>query len=236
MRKFFVLAALLLGLASCKGNEAKESAQKAGLEQTTKAADVSAAETTPETNASEATSATADDVMDISKLPPTAQRMESREGMTVYVNVEKAPNEDDITGLYTVWLANEERGTVQKICQTNPMAKAQWDKMNKLESNAVDVPIDQIAVADKAYLAPGGMIIVEGCPDARNTWTYLVNPMTRTAKQLPSTEGVVNVAWEDEEVIVSSYRYDTEEGRYSYTRAYTIDGQFLRVVDEHVEE
>ena len=233
MKKTVFFLAMVLMSAGCKGNEGKSGQLSvAGMEQVAAKADVGNAEA----NGADGAAAVEQQALDVSKLPKTAQRMDSRDQVTVYVNVEQAPNEDDPAGVYSVWLVDEQKGSVQKICQTNPMGKPRWEQMKGRDANAVDVPLDEIAAAEKAYLAPGGMVIVEGCPDARNVWTYIIDPMRRTAKQFPSTEGVVSVEWADEEIVLSSYTYDIEEGRYSYTRAYTIEGNFLRVVDEKVEE
>ena len=128
-----------------------------------------------------------------------------------------------------MWLADEKAGTVIKVCVTNPMAELQWERMKGRDADAVDVPITQIAAADKAYLLPGDVskVIVEGCPDSRNIWTYIIDPYTQTAKQLPSTEGVVNLDWEKKEIIAASYGYD-DDGRYTVNKAYSVDGKFLR--------
>lgn len=103
--------------------------------------------------------------------------------------------------------------------------------------HAVDVPITQIASAEKAYIAPGDVskVIVEGCPDGRNMWTYIIDPYKGTAKQLPSTEGVVTLEWEKKEIIASSYGYD-DDGRYSVKKAYSLEGKFLRTVGNKERE
>jgi hypothetical protein len=108
--------------------------------------------------------------------------------------------------------------------------------MKKEDSDAVEVPIDQIAIASKAYVTPYGKVIVEGCPDARNVWTYIIAPDKGTAKQFPSTEGVMEIDWEKEEIILASYGYDIELGRYTYNRAYSVDGKFIRVASEKETE
>jgi len=104
-------------------------------------------------------------------------------------------------------------------------------------ASAIDVPITQIAAADKAMLAPGDVskVIVEGCPDGRNIWTYIIDPDKGTAKQLPSSEGVLSLDWENKEIIAASYGYD-DEGRYSLKKAYSLDGRFLRIVGEKERE
>jgi hypothetical protein len=136
------------------------------------------------------------DLFDIDEMPKTAVRQpDAHFQHAVYVNIDKpASGEGEMDAVYSVWLADERAGTVIKVCATNPMADTQWQKMNGKNADAVCVPITQIASAEKAYIAPGDVskVIVEGCPDGRNVWTYIIDPYKGTAKQLPSTEGVVS--------------------------------------------
>ena len=159
-------------------------------------------------------------------------------GVTVYINVDKpASGEGEMDDVKSVWLANERSGTVIKVCVTNPMAEPQWSKMSGKTADGVSVPLTQIATADKAMIAPGDVskVIVEGCPDGRNIWTYIIDPYHGTAIQLPSTEGVVSLDWEKKEIIAASYGYD-DDGRYSVNKAYSLDGKFLRSVGEKERE
>ena len=172
------------------------------------------------------------ELLDIDQIPETAERQDSYLQYAVYVNVEQEPSEDDFDGIYSVWWADERTGTAIKVLTTNPTADGNWDKMS--HHDAVDVPMHLIATASKAYLAPGDVskIIVEGCPDFRNIWTYIVDTKTNSAMQLPSTEGVQDLDWEKKEIIAASYGYYPEGGRYTYNEAYTLDGKFLRQTSE----
>lgn len=169
----------------------------------------------------------------ISEMPKTAVRQENAHlQYAVYVNVDKpASGEGEMDAVRSVWLADERTGTVIKVCVTNPMAEVQWSKMSSKDADGVSVALTQIAAADKAMIAPGDVskVIVEGCPDGRNIWTYIIDPYQGTAIQLPSTEGVVSLDWEKKEIIVASYGYD-DDGRYTVNKAYSLDGKFLRMV------
>lgn len=102
----------------------------------------------------------------------------------VQIKEEKpASAEGEMDAVKSVWLTNKRTGKVFRVCVTNPMAEAQWGKMNGEKSDAVDVPLSQIAAADKAMIVSGDdvKIIVEGCPDGRNIWTYIIDPHTGTA-------------------------------------------------------
>ena len=169
----------------------------------------------------------------ISEMPKTAVRQENAHlQYAVYVNVDKpASGEGEMDAVRSVWLADERTGTVIKVCVTNPMAEVQWSKMSSKDADGVSVALTQIAAADKAMIAPGDVskVIVEGCPDGRNIWTYIIDPYQGTAIQLPSTEGVVSLDWEKKEIIAASYGYD-DDGRYTVNKAYSLDGKFFRMV------
>ena len=178
-----------------------------------------------------------DGVLDIAEMPKTAVRQpDSQPPYALYINVEK-PGNNDWEDICSVWLANEKSGTVVKVCVTNPMAEAQWEKMSDTNADGVSVPLTQIAAAEKAMLAPGDVrrVIVEGCPDGRNIWTYIIDPYKGTALQLPSSEGVQSLDPEKKEIVAASYGYD-DDGRYSVCKAYSLDGKFLREVGEKERE
>ena len=71
-------------------------------------------------------------------------------------------------------------------------------------------------------------IVVEGCPDGRNVWTYIIDLNKRKAIQLPSTEGVQEIDMDKGEIIAASYGYYPEGGRYTVNKAYSLEGKFLR--------
>jgi hypothetical protein len=118
------------------------------------------------------------------------------------------------------------------------MAEGQWERMQKNNGNGVTVGIDHIAAADKAYIFPGyvNKVVVEGCPDSRNIWTYIIDVNTLTAMQISATEGVQECDWDRKEIIVSSYGYYEEGGRYTYKKAIDVNGRFLRQVGERERE
>lgn len=173
------------------------------------------------------------------KMPKTAVRQKSAHlQYAVYINEDSpSANEGDTEPVSSVWLVDEKKGTVRKVCVTNPSAEAQWERMKSKNADAVNVPISMIADADNAFIAPGDVnkVIVEGCPDGRNVWTYIIDTVTHTAKQFPSTEGVVSLNWDKKEIVLAFYGYD-DEGRYSYSKVYSIDGKFLREVGNKERE
>ena len=171
-------------------------------------------------------------VVDIKTIPETAKRIASSFATAVYISTDSITDDPIYPYIRSIWIADEQVETARLICTTNPKAEAQWDKMSAIDANAVEVPIDMIAVADTAILFPGdaSYIIVEGCPDGRNVWTYIIDTETNTAKQFPSTSGLAPKNWKRGEVVLNSYGYYEEGGRYSFKCAYDCHGKFLRRV------
>lgn len=174
--------------------------------------------------------------LDISELPSSAEEQDRVFNHVLYVNVEEEPNEDNLAGLYTVWVADERWDKLRKVLTTNPTAVPAWEQMQGKEADGVEVPIHLIAVASSAQYASEDLskIIVEGCPDARNVCSYIIDLNKRTAIQLPSTEGVQSIDMDKGEIIAASYGYypAPDYGRYSVNKAYSLDGKFLRQVGE----
>ena len=88
-----------------------------------------------------------------------------------------------------------------------------------------------VAVADNASFVPDGddLILVEGCPDGRNIWSYVVNIAKRTAIQLPSNSGLLTFMPEEGIMLMQSYGYDMagETGRYTILKAFRYDGTYV---------
>ena len=167
---------------------------------------------------------------DLSELPSSANEQDRVFNHVLYVNEEEEPGEDNLAGRYTVWVADERWETLRKVLTTNPTASAPWDQMTGKNADGVEVPIHLIATASSASYASEDLskIVVEGCPDGRNTWTYIIDLIKHTAIQLPSTEGVQEIDMDKGEIIAASYGYYPEGGRYTVNKAYSLEGKFLR--------
>ena len=88
------------------------------------------------------------EVMDISELPETAEEKDRQGNLVLYVNTEQEPTEDEPTGIYSVWMADEKAEEVCKILTTNPTAEGLWDQMKGKEANAAPTEMHLIAAAE----------------------------------------------------------------------------------------
>ena len=166
----------------------------------------------------------------VAALPATVTLADQNDKWQIYLNEEKGATESDIAQVTSVWLVDRQNDAARRLFVTNPEADLQWEQM--ADKNAVSVSFEQIAAAEKACFVPGSdrLVLVEGCPDARNVWTYIIDVENMTAKQFPATEGLVSFDQDAQQVVMGTYSYHEEGGRYSIQRTFTIDGKFVSEV------
>lgn len=166
-------------------------------------------------------------------LPEGAVKADEMNGLFVFTKLVQKASEDSPADIKSLWLYEQNTSRVDSLFTTNPFAELRWADMN---GSPVEVPLSQIAAADKVLFVPGHpqLLLVEGCPEARNIWTYIVDLTTKTARQFPSTEGLVSFSASGDTLLLGAYRYHEEGGRYSVIRTYTLDGKFVK--EEELEE
>lgn len=105
----------------------------------------------------------------------------------------------------------------------------------------VEVPIDSILALSRAYIwnEKPLQIIVEGCPDMRNEFSYFVDVDNRKAWYVPSNQGYIGSSSEEGYMIFQSYRYVSDPdiaGRYTFLQVFSQDGKMVDSLDlEHVK-
>ena len=166
------------------------------------------------------------DEMDIEmRLPDDAELKDEDGDRELYVNVDGVGSEN---GQWSVWLRDKNTGLVTYLFATNNTAEPRWDQMQ--DGNGIAVPMDEIAAGNcyNTLFIPwdADKIFVEGCPDERNVWSYIIDMNTKEAIQLPTNEGLIAIDPGKREIHMSHYLYHPEGGRYSVERIYTIDGKF----------
>ena len=162
----------------------------------------------------------------IARLPETAVLAAENADHAIYFDQLAAPAEDELAGVVSVWYKDKRTNEACILFSTNANAEPVWGKM---KNGSVAVELSNIAAADKAVFIPGAdhLVIIEGCPDGRNVWTYIIDLKKRTAKQLQATEGLLGIDAECRQIRLSDYRYHPEGGRYSVEKVFTYDGTFV---------
>lgn len=159
------------------------------------------------------------------RLPEEAVLKDASGDRELYVNVDGVGSE---RGQWSVWLLDKTTGIVTSVFTTENTAEPRWESMRN--GNGIAVPIDKIAAGDcyNCIFIPWNpdKIFVEGCPDERNVWSYIIDIKTKEAIQLPTNEGLIAIDPATQTIHMSNYYYHSEGGRYSVERVYTIDGKF----------
>lgn len=160
-------------------------------------------------------------------LPKGAVMEDKVNSLYVYTKLYRAASEDDPAAVKSIWLFDQMSGRVDSLLTTDFNAESRWPDMN---GRPVEVPLTQIAAADRVCFVPGHpqLLLVEGCPDARNVWTYIVDLESMTARQFPSTEGLISFSASGDTLVLGAYRYHEEGGRYSVARTFTLAGQLVQ--------
>lgn len=166
-------------------------------------------------------------------LPDGSVKADEANGLFVFTKLVEKASEDNPADIRSLWLYERKTGRVDSLLTTNPNAELRWSNMN---GSPVEVPLTQIAAADKVCFVPAHpqLLLVEGCPEARNIWTYIIDLEKKTARQFPSTEGLIAFSASGDTLQLGAYRYHEEGGRYSVVRTYTLSGQLIK--EEESEE
>ncbi|MBQ8948178.1 MAG: hypothetical protein IJ059_00110 [Prevotella sp.] len=224
MKKLLIFSAIVLTWTACGGKKTQSGDADAAVADSTAKAEIVgvidsiyvAAEETSE-----------DDDFIEQTLPNTAVQKDENAEVILYANLDIAPTEDS-NSQTSVWLKYKKSGKVRFLFNTNNDAKPRWEEMK--DGNGITVPIEDIAAGecDNCRLIPWNRdkILVEGCPDSRNIWSYIYDIRNQNAIQLPSTEGLLDIDVAGHLFNMSLYRYHPEGGRYSVKRSYTIDGKY----------
>ena len=150
--------------------------------------------------------------------------------------VDSAQDEFDVP-VTALWIRNKSSGDEKKLLQTVRPDQHCWYMGDG--DRWFDVPIDSIAAISKAYIVSDNplRLLVEGIPDCRNVFSYVIDISTHTAKYVPSNSGFLG-ATEEGYLIFLSYRYVSDKdiaGRYTFLQIFDENGAMVDSLDlEHV--
>ena len=151
--------------------------------------------------------------------------------------VDSAKDEYDIAEV-ALWLRNKDTGAETKILQT---VRPDWHCWNMSDGTEFyPVPFDSLLVASRVYIhnLEPLQLIVEGCPDCRNEFSYFVDVPSRKAWYVPANSGYMG-GTEEGYMIFRSYRYVSDPdiaGRYTFLQVFDETGCMVDSLDlEHVK-
>lgn len=155
----------------------------------------------------------------------------------LYQVVDSAKDEYDIPEV-AIWIKNKKTEEETKLYQT---IRPNWHCWYMGDgNNFYSVSIDSILVTSRVsiYNDDPLQLIVEGCPDMRNEFSYFIDVSRRKAWYIPANQGYVGHTSEERYMIFQSYRYVSDPdiaGRYTFLQLFDETGNMVDSLDlEHL--
>ena len=154
-----------------------------------------------------------------------------------YQVVDSAKGEFDIPTA-AIWISNKNSGQEKKLYQTVQSYSYSWYIADA--NRFLSVPLDSIPVASAVtiYNDDPLQLIVEGCPDMRNIFSYFIDVANRKAWYVPANGGYLGTTSEEGYMIFQSYRYVSDPdiaGRYTFLQIFDEAGNMVDSLDlEHL--
>ena len=160
-------------------------------------------------------------------IPSTAYTIAENDSVIVFLNDEAI--EDSIDGLpplkqVSLWSYHKNKKEGRKILLSHPHTNMAFLNME----HSVSIPLDSIPTITKVTILSWPneplKLLVEGCSDYRNVESFIINEDSDSAICLPTSRGIVGVSEEDGLLIMQSYDYYEDGGRYNIIEAFDVKG------------
>ena len=160
-------------------------------------------------------------------IPSTAYTIAENDSVIVFLNDEAI--EDSIDGLpplkqVSLWSYHKNKKEGRKILLSHPHTNMAFLNME----HSVSIPLDSIPTITKVTILSWPneplKLLVEGCSDYRNVESFIINEDSDSAICLPTSRGLIGVSEEDGLLIMQSYDYYEDGGRYNIIEAFDVKG------------
>lgn len=173
-----------------------------------------------------------------SGIPSTAQVVAENDYYVLFLNDEAT--EDSIEGLppvkqVSLWSYVKSQKSAKKILLSHPHANSSWFSMK----HSVSIPLDSIPTISKVIILSWNgeplKLLVEGSSDYRNVLSFIINEDSAQAICLPSNRGYVGITEEEYLLIMQSYAYYREGGRYNIIEVYDDMGNRINSMEAKIQ-
>lgn len=160
-------------------------------------------------------------------IPSTAYSVAENDSVIVFLNDEAIA--DSIEGLPSIkqvslWVYDKNRKERKKILLSHPNTNMAFLNME----HSVCIPLDSIPTITKVIILSWPneplKLLVEGCSDYRNVKSFIISEDSANAICLPTNRGLVGISEEDGLLIMQSYDYYDDGGRYNIIEAFDVKG------------
>ena len=160
-------------------------------------------------------------------IPSSAYAVAENDSVIVFLNDEAIA--DSIEGLPSIkqvslWVYDKNRKEGKKILLSHPHANMTFLNME----HSVSIPLDSIPTITKVIILSWPneplKLLVEGCSDYRNVKSFIISEDSANAICLPTNRGLIGISEEDGLLIMQSYDYYEDGGRYNIIEAFDVKG------------
>ena len=136
---------------------------------------------------------------------------------------------DSIEGLPSIkqvslWMYSRNKKEGRRILLSHPHTNMTFLNMER----SVSIPLDSIPTITKvsilSWVNEPLKLIAEGCSDYRNVESFIINEDSDSAICLPTNRGLIGISEEDGLLIMQSYDYYEDGGRYNIIEAFDVKG------------
>ena len=167
-------------------------------------------------------------------IPSTAQSVAENEEYIIFLNNEDSG--DSIEGLGSIkqvslWTYDKSKRSAKIVLLSHPHTDGKWFSME----HSVIIPLDSIPTISKVTILSWRgeplKLLVEGCSDYRNVESFIIDINSDHAICLPTNRGLIGISEEDGLLIMQSYAYYSEGGRYNIIEVYDQQGNRIASMD-----
>ena len=160
-------------------------------------------------------------------IPSSAYAVAENDSVIVFLNDEAIA--DSIEGLPSIkqvslWVYDNNRKEEKKILLSHPNTNMAFLNME----HSVCIPLDSIPTVTKVIILSWPneplKLLVEGCSDYRNVQSFIINAESDSAICLPTNSGLIGMSKEEGLLIMQSYDYYQDGGRYNVIEAFDEEG------------
>lgn len=145
-----------------------------------------------------------------------------------YLRLDAPLGDDDFVGQYTLYVKDLPNGSLTPLFQTSPFGKQGTKLKIKKGDNYVEEGIEAV---EEIILLSDSKILINGCPDARNIYSYIYDLSTGKVVFLDVYSGYVKTIEENGRplIVMATYAYDYDGGgRYGIYVYFDMDGNRVR--------
>ena len=161
------------------------------------------------------------------EIPSSAYAVAENDSVIVFLNDEAI--EDTLEGMPSIiqvslWTYSKNKKEGGKILLSHPHTNMSHLNMER----SVSIPLDSIPTITKVTILSWPneplKLLAEGCSDYRNVESFIINEDSDSAICLPTNRGLIGMSEEDGLLIMQSYDYYEDGGRYNIIEAFDVNG------------